>query len=965
MKRTIFTFLTFCGMLGSLVAQDHIVTLSGIAFSPNNLTINVGETVQWDNMGGTHNVNSSLTTYPSNPEGFLSGNAAPAPWAFMHTFNVPGVYAYRCDPHFSLGMTGTITVNAAATGDVVITEINYNNPGTDNYEFVEFYNNGSSAVQLEGWTISSALTYTFPSYALNPGEYVVVCNNAAVFSAGFGFMPLEWNPASGNALNNSGENIVLKDAGGVLVDSVHYLASAPWPTAANGGGPSLVLCDVNADNSNPANWAAATTSTGIIENNTEILANPDAASNCLTGPLLSFQLSNYNVNENAGDVIVTVLLSNGNANPTTVTLNAATSSTATAPGDYAATLPVNVTFPGGTVTGMQTVIISIVDDAVIESDETIVLEMTNPTNGATIIGSGAMIHITDNDTPLSGALLISGIFDTQVEATGTWAKGCELKALQDIPDLSIYSVGFANNGGGTDGEEAFLPAISLLAGECAWVTNDSAKFHDFFGFPPTLADNDAGINGDDAIELFENGQVIDVFGDISYPSGSMLAWNYLDGWAYRKDGTGPDGILFNLNNWSYSGTDVFDLQTSNATANVPFPVCDYSPVAPMTAELVDDNFVVQSGTAANLDVLSNDILPSPIISLTIVSGPTNGSVTGNGLIDFSYTSAAGYCGTDAFTYEVCDAGGCDQATVTLTVECFPPYDIADVTTVTGGQPDSVGVTCELRGVVYGIDFQGVSAAGVPLPAVQFYINDGTGGISVFGTHDFGYAVQEGDEVAVRGKIVNFNCLTQISELDTLYKVSSNNALLPPSITTFLNESFESELVEFTNMAMIDAADWNPGGTGFNVRIKSTINPTADTIIMRIDNDCELFNMPAPNGPFHAIGIGGQFVSGGGGNCASGYQFLPRYAPDIILLNAANEALLEGKISFYPNPVGDRLFIKSDIIVDDVIMANALGQQVMQVKSPGNKLDVSQLQPGLYLISFRAGGEAWTSKFVKR
>ncbi|MCF8245683.1 MAG: lamin tail domain-containing protein [Saprospiraceae bacterium] len=965
MKRTIFTLLTFCGLIATLMAQDHIVTLSGIAFTPNNLTINVGETVQWNNTNGTHNVNGSTATFPSNPAGFMSGGAMPSPWMFSHTFNTPGVYQYRCDPHFSLGMTGVITVNAAPAGDVVITEINYNNPGTDNYEFIEFYNRGTSAVQLQGWTISTAINYTFPDYTLDPGELVVVSNNATLFEAGFGFVPLGWDPASNNVLNNTGENIVLKDAAGTLVDSVHYSSMAPWPTAANGGGPSLVLCGLNSDNDNPSNWAAAAYPTGVSVGPTEIRATPGGSGPCVSGPYISYVASNASVFENDGNVLVRVAIASGNASPTAITITANAGSTATAGSDYTASLPITITFPAGVVADTQMVTITVNDDAVIEGDEVLLLDLTNPTNGANVTSSAFKLNIADDDTPLSGALLISGIFDTQVEATGTWAKGCELKALQDIPDLSIYSVGFANNGGGTDGEEAFLPAISLLAGECVWVTNDSAKFHDFFGFPPTLADNDAGINGDDAIELFENGQVIDVFGELSYPSGSTLAWNYLDGWAYRKDGTDPDGILFTLNNWSYSGTDVFDLQTSNATASVPFPVCDYSPVAPMTAELVDDDFVVQSGTATNLNVLSNDILPAPITALTIVSGPTNGSVTVNGLIDISYTSATGYCGTDAFTYEVCDAGGCDQATVNLTVECFPLYDISTVTTVTGGQPDSVGVTCELRGIVYGIDFQGVSATGVPLPAVQFYINDGTGGISVFGTQAFGYAVQEGDEVAVRGKIVNFNCLTQITNLDTLYKVSSNNALLPPAITTFLNESFESELVEFTNMAMIDPADWNPGGTGFDVRIKSTINPTADTIIMRIDNDCELFNMPAPNGPFHAIGIGGQYVSGGGGNCASGYQFLPRYAPDIILLNAADEALLEGKISFYPNPVGDLLFIKTDNIVDDVIMANALGQQVMQVKSPGNKLDVSQLQPGLYLISFRAGGEAWTSKFVKQ
>ena len=207
MKRTIFTLLTFCATLATLAAQDHIISLSGIAFTPNNLTINMGETVQWNNMGGTHNVNGSVATFSNNPEGFFSGNAAAAPWSFSHTFNVPGVYQYRCDPHFSLGMTGVITVNAAATGDVVITEINYNNPGTDDYEFIELYNKSASAVQLEGWTISSAINYSFPAYSLNPGEYVVVANDATAFAAAFGFMPLGWEPRAREVSHHSGPDI--------------------------------------------------------------------------------------------------------------------------------------------------------------------------------------------------------------------------------------------------------------------------------------------------------------------------------------------------------------------------------------------------------------------------------------------------------------------------------------------------------------------------------------------------------------------------------------------------------------------------------------------------------------------------------------------------------------------------------------------------------------------------------------
>ena len=87
---------------------------SNNTFTPADITINVGETVVWANTGGVHNVNGALSTFPDNPEGFSSGAPSSDAWTFSHTFNTPGVYDYRCDPHVTFGMVGTVTVE----GDV-------------------------------------------------------------------------------------------------------------------------------------------------------------------------------------------------------------------------------------------------------------------------------------------------------------------------------------------------------------------------------------------------------------------------------------------------------------------------------------------------------------------------------------------------------------------------------------------------------------------------------------------------------------------------------------------------------------------------------------------------------------------------------------------------------------------------------------------------------------------------------
>lgn len=177
-----------------------------------------------------------------------------------------------------------------------------------------------------------------------------------------------------------------------------------------------------------------------------------------------------------------------------------------------------------------------------------------------------------------GNLVISGVIDGPV--TGGLPKAVEFYALKDIPDLSIYGFGSANNGGGSDGEEFTFPPDAVSAGTHIWVATEAVVFENFFGFPPTYVNNIApSINGDDAIELFCNGMVIDVFGEIDV-DGSGQPWEYTDGWAYRVNDTGPDGAFFELSNWTFSGPDALDGAATNASSSNPFPIGTFASTAP-------------------------------------------------------------------------------------------------------------------------------------------------------------------------------------------------------------------------------------------------------------------------------------------------------------------------------------------------------------------------------------------------
>lgn len=241
-------------------------------------------------------------------------------------------------------------------------------------------------------------------------------------------------------------------------------------------------------------------------------------------------------------------------------------------------------------------------------------------------------------------LVISGVIDGPL--TGGVPKAIELFVTADIPDLSIYGLGSANNGGGSDGEEFTFPTGAVAAGTYLYVASDTNGFTNFFGFAPDYVDSAALINGDDAIELFENGSVIDVFGEIDV-DGTGQPWEYMDGWAYRVPGTGPDGTTFNPANWTFSDPNALDGETSNGTAATPFPIGTFGdgPTDPDIAinELrisspggSDDtsNFVELSGTPdASLDDLT----------LVVISGEFE-----PGRIDFAFDLTGAATDADGF-----------------------------------------------------------------------------------------------------------------------------------------------------------------------------------------------------------------------------------------------------------------------------------------------------------------------------
>ena len=86
---------------------------------------------------------------------------------------------------------------------------------------------------------------------------------------------------------------------------------------------------------------------------------------------------------------------------------------------------------------------------------------------------------------------------------GSNPKAVELLAVNDIPNLDLYGLGSADNGGGSDGQQFTFPiGSSASAGEFIYVSFEGDPVRQLLRVRPRLLTTSMNVNGNDAIELF-------------------------------------------------------------------------------------------------------------------------------------------------------------------------------------------------------------------------------------------------------------------------------------------------------------------------------------------------------------------------------------------------------------------------------------------------------------------------------
>ena len=215
-------------------------------------------------------------------------------------------------------------------------------------------------------------------------------------------------------------------------------------------------------------------------------------------------------------------------------------------------------------------------------------------------------------------LLLTGVVDG--DRSGGMPKALELYANCDVWDMTAYGLGKATNGGASSGAEFYFSdgPSTLRTGDFVYVHYEpdsyAGAFAAFFGFEANYSSSVANVNGNDALELFWEDSLIDVFGRVG-EDGDGTDWDYADGWAYRNNYT-TGSSSWTPSKWRVRKGALADHVTNNDAGTDAVPVGKYRYASPTHAP-----------TAGAVLTFSPTHDPTAISAASPTHAPTAGAIS--------------------------------------------------------------------------------------------------------------------------------------------------------------------------------------------------------------------------------------------------------------------------------------------------------------------------------------------------
>jgi hypothetical protein len=451
-------------------------------------------------------------------------------------------------------------------------------------------------------------------------------------------------------------------------------------------------------------------------------------------------------------------------------------------------------------------------------------------------------------------------------------------------DLTPYVMEVYNNGSETPIQSLNLEGV-LVSGGVTVLGNPQAA-------APIINQSQAlstvtWYNGNDPIVLRKNGEIIDMMGVIG--EDPLGAWTVGEGamaeyTLVRKPNIGQGSTNWNegQTQWDVYPQDTFDFLGEHTAS------C--GGLGTMVVGFAAPELYVAEGSAVAVEMLVGYPLEDVEVQVSITGGDAELGSDYPAVFPLNFTFESGLLNSQSFNFVAIDeedpelqedveltltilSGGAVLGIQTVVVHILPSdltYPVYDIDMVRGtnnqGVLDSIDTACELRGIVHGWnDYP---------QGLRFTLIDPTNGINVFSAiNNFGYEVQEGDSVRVRGVVGQFAGLATLYA-DTLIYEGSGFDTQEPILVQEMGEETESRVVKLKCVKLADPAQWTNNFPYFDVMVDYGIGD----LQIRIDGNTNIWGTEPPIGTFGLTGIGGQ--SDGNAPFLDGYTLLPRSLDDL-------------------------------------------------------------------------------------
>ncbi|QMW01407.1 beta strand repeat-containing protein [Spirosoma foliorum] len=345
----------------------------------------------------------------------------------------------------------SISVNAAPTGVIRITEFAYNGAGAAN-EFIELTNVGNAPIDMTGWSFDDNSrvpgSFTISGFGVvQPGESVVIAEaSEAVFRAAW-YLPATVKVVGSNNQNlGNGDEMNIYDASNNLVDRLTYPSSSAggatvftngvsaWTTQANLGANTINTWTLSAINDVQNSYSSVAGNVG----------NPGGYYVPLNRVLVRETLNNTTVTEGGATDTYTVALNSQPTADVTITI--------TSPGSPLTTNVPSLVFTPSNYSTVQTVTVSATNDGIVQGTRSVTITQsassTDPAyNGITVnpisvtivdgaaatpVSISAATNSVYLNAPAVGPAFVSGVINDPTDPASTIGVNFTLSAATGL-----------------------------------------------------------------------------------------------------------------------------------------------------------------------------------------------------------------------------------------------------------------------------------------------------------------------------------------------------------------------------------------------------------------------------------------------------------------------------------------------------------------------------------------------------